>query len=284
DDKASWDWAIFWRKPKLWSTHGETIARSVPFIPSLFGHALQDPSKSINTNYRAWEFQIYIYGLCLTQLWHILPERYWCNFCRLVASICLLQHPCISQQELIYGHNLLMYFVCEFEELYYQCKESRIHFTQQFISKIIHLLTHIAPETFCIGPLACYAQWMLETAIGNLGQEVQQDRNMFANLAQRAVLWVQTNSLQACFPDILLNLGSNGTPSLSSRAYTFKGLEGYMLLPCSKEFPSPITDNEHDALGLYWHAQNWPNTDSWANAVHCWASLQLPNGQRAHSS
>jgi hypothetical protein len=58
-----------------------------------------------------------------------------------------------------------MTFAREFKELYYQCKESWIH----FVCQSIHLLTHIALETIRVGPLACYTQWTLETAISNLG-------------------------------------------------------------------------------------------------------------------
>ena len=39
DDRADWDWAIFHRKPKFWSAHGQTVPNSVPFIPSSFGRA-----------------------------------------------------------------------------------------------------------------------------------------------------------------------------------------------------------------------------------------------------
>ena len=195
DDREDWDWAIFYRRPQLWTAHGETIPRSVPFIPSSFGRAPRDPSKKLNSGYKAWEFQLYVYGLCPTLLRHLLPRRYWVHFCKLVAGIRILQRPRISKQELLTGHDLLTSFAREFEELYYQRKETRIHFVRQSI----HLLTHIAPETFRVGPLACYAQWTLETAISNLGREIRQDRDMFANLAQRAVLRAQTNSLQAHF-------------------------------------------------------------------------------------
>ena len=58
--------------------------------------------------------------------------------------------------------------------------ELQIHFVWQSI----HLLMHIGLETFQIGPLACYAQWTLETAIGNLGHEICQDCDLFANLTQ----------------------------------------------------------------------------------------------------
>jgi hypothetical protein len=39
DDREDWDWAIFYCRPRLWSTHSETVPRSVPFIPSSFRHA-----------------------------------------------------------------------------------------------------------------------------------------------------------------------------------------------------------------------------------------------------
>jgi hypothetical protein len=274
DDRADWDWAIFYCRPALWNPHGETVPRSMQFIPSSFGCAPWDPSKKINLGYKAWEFQIYMYGLCPTLLMHLLPQRYWRNFCKLIAGIRILQRPRISKLELLCGHDFLMTFAHEFEELYYQCKESRIH----FIHQSIHLLTHIASETVRVGPLACYAQWTLETAIGNLGREIRQDCDMFANLAQRAVLHAQTNLLQACFPDVQLNLGDIDTSPFPANARIFDGYVGYAFLPRSEAYPSPIVeDTERRAMMAYWHAQNWPN------AVCRWAKLQLPNGQKARS-
>jgi Transposase family tnp2 len=280
DDRATWDWAIFYRNPTLWSAHGDTVNKSIPFIPSCFGRAPRDPSKKINSGYKAWEFQIYVYGLCPTLLRHLLPPPYWRNFCKLVAGIRVLQRPRISKEELLYGHDILQNFAREFEELYYRRMESRIHFVRQSI----HLLTHIAPETFRVGPLACYAQWTLETAIGNLGREIRQDRDMFANLAQRAVLRAQTNSLQARFPDIRFVFGDNDVPPLSTRSRTFDGYEGYAFLPSCENYPSPLSGvGERDALMLYWHARGWPNADTWPHAVCRWAKLQLPNGQKVRS-
>ena len=170
-----------------------------------------------------------------------------------------------------------MTFAHSFEELYYQRKESRIH----FICQSIHLLTHIAPETFRVGPLACYAQWTLETAIRNLGQEIRQDRDMFANLTQCAVLCAQTNSLQSFFPSIQLEFGEPGSSLLSTRARQFDGYVGYAFHPRCKEYPNPVAEDKREALIFYWHAQGWPNADTWTHAVCCWAKLQLPNGQIA---
>jgi hypothetical protein len=39
DERDDWDWAIFYRRLLLWSSHGKTVHRSIPFIPSSFGHA-----------------------------------------------------------------------------------------------------------------------------------------------------------------------------------------------------------------------------------------------------
>ena len=135
DNRAEWDWAIFYCRPKLWSAHGETIPNLVPFIPSLFGHAPRDPSKKLNSGYKAWEFQIYVYELCLTLLCHLLPQWYWHNFCKLVAGICILQHPCISKEELLCGHDLLMCVAREFKELYYPSRHPALSTYQQLTHK-----------------------------------------------------------------------------------------------------------------------------------------------------
>ena len=117
DDGENWDWAIFYQKLVLWNVHGETVARAVPFLPSSFGHAPRDPAKKLNTGYKAWEFQQYIYGLGPALFCHLLPEKYWINFCKLVSGIHTLQRHCISHEDLLAGHKLLMDFIQEFEEL-----------------------------------------------------------------------------------------------------------------------------------------------------------------------
>ena len=277
DDRSTWDWAIFYRNNDLWKAHGETVVRAVPYIPSSFGRAPRDPAKKLNTGYKAWEFQQYIYGLGPMLFRHLLPRKYWLNFCKLVAGVRILQRHAIGYNDLLRGHTLLLDFAHEFEELYYQRMESRIH----FVRHSVHLLTHMGPETFRIGPLACYAQWTLETAIGNLGREIRQDRDLFANLTQRAVLRAQVNSLCARFPQIKFVMGSSSDPSRSTHVREFEG--GYVFLPRCEDFPSPLGTEEHAALKSYWMEQGWPSIDSWPNRICRWAKLSLPNGQRARS-
>ena len=91
DEKSTWDWAIFYQNNTLWNAHGESVVRAVPFLPSSFGRAPRDPAKKLNTGYKAWEHQQYIYGLGPTLLRLLLPYKYWVNFCKLVAGIRILQ-------------------------------------------------------------------------------------------------------------------------------------------------------------------------------------------------
>jgi hypothetical protein len=279
DDRDTWDWALFYKNTALWAAHGETVTRAVPYIPSSFGRAPRDPAKKINSGYKAWEYQQYFYGLGPTLFRHILPRKYWLNFCKLVSGVRYLQRYKIAHEDLVEGHGHIMRFVNEFEELYYQRMESRIH----FVRHSIHMLTHMAPETFHAGPLACYAQWTLETAIGNLGREIRQDRDIFANLTQRAILRAQLNSLQARFPGIRLDLQEQREPSLPNGALEFEGCTGYALLPRCEECPVPLLDDEAIALEDYWLAQGWPTWDSWSKAICRWSRARLPNGQTARS-
>ena len=280
DDRDTWDWAVFYKNAALWTSHGETVTRAVPYIPSSFGRAPRDPAKKINSGYKAWEYQQYFYGLGPTLFRHILPRKYWLNFCKLVSGVRILQRHSIAHEDLVEGHRLILNFVNEFEEIYYQRKESRIH----FVRHSIHMLTHIAPETFRAGPLSCYAQWTLETAIGNLGREIRQDKDLYANLTQRAILRAQLNSLQARFPGIRLDLREQrGETFLPTGACEFDTCPGYALLPRCEELSMPLSEEELTALEDYWLAQGWPNWDSWSKSVCRWSRLRLPNGQTARS-
>lgn len=272
DDKSMWDWAIFHKNDTIWKAHGESVVRALLFLPSSFRRVPWDPAKKIHTGYKAWEFQQYIYGLGPTLFHHLLPCKYWLNFCKLMASIHILQCHAITYNDLLQGHNLLVKFACEFEDLYYQCMESQVHFIQQSI----HLLTHMGPETFWIGPLACYAQWTLETAIGNFGHKIHQDWDLYANLTQRTIIQAQINALCAHFPWTKLQMGCGSTHSAHARE--FDG--GYAFLPCCEEFPSPKPEDELEALMVYWGEQGWLNADAWSCVICRWAKLQPPMDRR----
>ena len=140
----------------------------------------------------------------------------------MVAGIKVLQRPIITPQDLWNGNRVLKEFVKDFKALYYQCKESHIH----LVHHSIHLLTHIAPETVCAGPLACYAQWTIETAIRNLGKEIHQDKDPYHNLEEHGVIHAQINSLMAMYPKLDINYAAH---TLLIYAHSFPG--GYAFLP-----------------------------------------------------
>src|SRR6266404_4276510 len=101
DDRQDWDWAVFYRNNALWEAHGETVDLCSSYIPSAFGCTPCNPAKKINTGYKAWEYQLYFYGLCPALYRHILPCKYWVNYCRLVAGIRLLQQHTMSRTDVI---------------------------------------------------------------------------------------------------------------------------------------------------------------------------------------
>ncbi|KAF8064082.1 hypothetical protein FPV67DRAFT_1419918 [Lyophyllum atratum] len=271
DSKETWDWKVL--IGKVWDSHGKTVAMATPFLPSAFGRAPRNPAEKINSGYKACEFLIYLFGLGPALLRFILPEKYWINYCKFVRGIQLLYQTKLSPAQIKEGHRLLCEFHIQFEDLYVRRREERIHFLRQSI----HLLPHIAPETLRAGPLSCYAQWTMETAIGNLGNEIRQDRDPYANIAQRGVLRAQINSITAMMPQVHLKSEScipSGGIDLS---------DGYVLLRACQATLVDVSEPEANAITEFWKSNGWPNQDGWPRAVRRWARLRLPNGQVARS-
>lgn len=269
DNQELWTWRVL--VGDVWQAHGKTVALATPFIPSSFGRAPRNPAEKINSGYKAWEFQIYLIGLGPALLRHILPRDYWLNYCKYVSGIRLLQQRTLSPADLQRGHKLLYEFTQEFEELYYQRRADRIHFVRQSI----HLLNHLASETVRIGPLSCYSQWTIETAIGNLGAEIRQDRNPYANIAQRGVLRAQLNSILAMFPHLKLHKDKEGSFPQGAKDLG----QGYALLRMCQKVAQPVDELEANVILRYWEENGWPNLDNWTRDVKRWARLRLPNGQ-----
>ncbi|KAJ7598484.1 hypothetical protein C8J56DRAFT_1000189 [Mycena floridula] len=118
------------------------------------------------------------------------------------------------------------------------------------------------------------AQWTMECAIGNLGQEIQQHSNPFANLSQRAVLRAQINALKAMIPDLEPEKSElpSGALDLSDGYALLRSRELYVfepnLLAASKTFAS----DHGKILGRH------------DITVDRWARLRLGNGQITRSA
>ncbi|KAG1768973.1 hypothetical protein EDD22DRAFT_771576 [Suillus occidentalis] len=197
DDVATWDWAVL-RDAETWSAHGESVERAGPYLPPSFDRKPRNVAEKINTGYKTWEFQLYMFGLGPALLYNVLPRQYWANYCKLVRGFQLMCQHVITTQDLQQANVLLCAWEREFELIYYQLREDRLH----FVRPCVHQTNHLVAETIQKGPPVCYAQWTMERTIGNLGQEIRQPSRPYANLSREGVRRCKVNTLLSIMPDL----------------------------------------------------------------------------------
>jgi hypothetical protein len=271
DDRATWDWAVL--HGPTWEAHGKQVASATPYLPGSFDRPPRNPAEKISSGYKAWEFLLYLYGLGPGVFYNILPEKYWRHFCKLVFGIRIMSQYSIKTEDISKAHQALLEFAVEFEVLYYQRRPERLHFVRQSI----HALTHLGPEAFRIGPAACSSQWTMERTIGNLGREIRQPSNPFANLSQRGLLRCQINVIKAMVPDL-----QRPTTNLPQGAKEIG--DGYILLRARDRTHRPMRDCETLALGNYLESIAMSLDGNCSPNIVRWARLRLPNKQIARSS
>jgi hypothetical protein len=180
----------------------------------------------------------------------------------------------ITQAQLHAAHKLLVSFVEDYEELYYQRKVERIHFCRQSV----HALPHMVPEVVRVGPSSYYMQWTMEQTIGNLGEEIKQPSNPYANLSQRGICRSQVNALKAMIPHLEPN--SDRLPRNSNDIS-----DGYIFLRARDASACLIDGNPGTAIRKFYEEQGYGDfEDDWFPHIVCWARLRLPNGQIARSA
>ena len=169
---------------------------------------------------------------------------------------------------------MLVEFVQEFENLYYQRKPERLHFCRQSI----HALLHLAHEAIQLGPQVYYTQWTMERSIGNLGEEIKQPSNPYKNLLHHAVRRCQMNALKAMIPDL--------EPSKDRLPRGAKPLgDGYCLLRAKDGSKQLILDELAQAIQAYYEVAAREEFEEGNDTqVIQWARLSLPNGQIARST
>ncbi|ETW75994.1 hypothetical protein HETIRDRAFT_54136, partial [Heterobasidion irregulare TC 32-1] len=118
----------------------------------------------------------------------------------------LIHQQQITHTEIRLAYWLLIEFSEGFEELYYQRKTGRLHFCRQSV----HALLHLAQQVTHCGPPGYTTQFTMEQMIGDLGSEIKQHSNPYANLSQRGLRRAQVNALKAMVPD--LNAVTNTLP------------------------------------------------------------------------
>ncbi|KAJ7836240.1 hypothetical protein B0H14DRAFT_2363029 [Mycena olivaceomarginata] len=269
-DLGSWPWAVL-KNPTVWKQHGLLVAQATPYIPGSFDRPPRNPAEKISSGYKAWEFLLYFFGLGPALLYGLLPDEYWMHYCKCVRGFRILMQEEILPSEVADAHTLLTQFSDDFELKYVQRRTDRLH----MVRPSIHTASHFAPETVRVGPGIIYSQWGMERTIGNLGEEIKQHSNAFANLAQRGIRRCQVNALKAMIPDI-----EPPENPLPRGAADLGG--GYALLRAMDTTSRNVRLCEHRAIVTYLEANGGTLTRDTASVIR-WARLRLPNGQIARS-
>jgi hypothetical protein len=122
----------------------------------------------------------------------------------------------------------------------------------------------------------CSSQWTLERTIGNLGEEIKQPSNPFANLSQRGIRRARVNALKALIPNL--------TPDKKDASGLPRGArdlgDGFVLMRAREEVPCPLRDCEADALRDFLPGARMGDEI----CVRRWAKLRLPTGQNCYSA
>ena len=268
DASSSWRWAVL--TGNVWVEHGKLVARSAKYLPSSFGQSPRNPQEKISSGYKAYELLNYIYGLGPGVFFGVLPEPYYSHFCVLVRAIRIIHQHTISRDQLFTAHRLLLQWVLDFELLYCERKPDRLHFIRQ----CVHALTHLAKETYRLGPLWLSSQWTMERVIGYLGSLLGQPSNMFRNLASQATQVATTNALVAMWPDFERTKDDpHGSKDLG---------DGYLLLGPKDTSPYEISHEEEAAFNT--HFSNYPDdNNNNQRTIYRWGRLKIPTEQVARS-
>jgi len=269
DDKSTWDWAVL--RGDVWQQHGKAVTAALHYLPSSFDRPPRNIAEKLTSGYKAWEFLLYLYGLGPGLLYGILPERFFLNYCKLVLGIRLMNQHRITEANVREAHLALLSFAHEFETIYCQHKQTRIH----FVCPCMHSLVHLPREVLRIGPPICSSQWTLERTIGNLGEEIKQHSNPFANLSQRGIRRARVNALMAIIPDIEGNQKSGGDIPRGSKDLQ----DGYVLLRARDKHPERLQECEVYALERFLSMSNMDSV-----SVRRWARLRIPTGQICYSA
>ncbi|KIJ57914.1 hypothetical protein HYDPIDRAFT_184253 [Hydnomerulius pinastri MD-312] len=267
DDINTWDWAVL-KDEDTFTAHGAAVEDAGHHLPGSFDTKPRNIAEKINTDYKTYEFQLYTFGLGPALLYGILPKPYWTNYCMLVRGFQIMCQHHITVEEVREAYVLLASWEREFEELYYQAREDRLH----FIRPCVHQVIHLAAETLQKGPPICYAQWTMERTIGNLKYDIRQPSNYQENFARLGVRRAKVNALLTAIPT--LDDTKKGLP------YGAISLgDGFVLLrKRDRNFVNP-PDGTAQVISNF-IGERCPQP----LRIKRWARVQLPNGQIARSA
>ncbi|KIO03925.1 hypothetical protein M404DRAFT_26537 [Pisolithus tinctorius Marx 270] len=118
DDPEHWPWAVL-ADEEVWRTHGEAVMCAGFHLPGSYDCKPHNIAKKINTQYKTWEFQLYMFALAPILLYSILPSPFWENYCKLICSFQIMCQSTLTKDKLLDAHALLCSWEHEFELTYY---------------------------------------------------------------------------------------------------------------------------------------------------------------------
>ena len=268
DRHSFWPWAVL--TGDAWVKQGKVVAEATKHLPTSFGCPPRNPQEKISSGYKAWEFLNYLYGEGPGVLYDVLPEPYYSHFCKLVRGIRIIHQRCISKDQLITAHQLLLQWCLDFETIYFQRNPDRLHFVRQ----CVHSITHLSKETHRLGPLSLSSQWTMERVIGYFGSLIRQPSKPNQNLAAQARHVAHINALVCMWPEFDRETRDpSGSMDLG---------DGYLLLGPKDTDIHQISLTEQMALNDF--CSNHPDAENVnRRSVYQWGRLRLPVEQTARS-
>jgi hypothetical protein len=116
----------------------------------------------------------------------------------------------------------------------------------------------------------------MECTIGNLGEEIWQPSNPYANLSQRGLLRCQVNALMAMILDL-----QHVPVALPCGGIDLD--EGFALLHAQDRYDRAMQPCEAQALVIYIYKLDGTILGSHCPKIAQWVRLHLPNGQVTQS-
>ena len=276
DSVNDWPWAVL--TDNIWTEHGRLVAEARPYIPQSFDRPPRNIAEKVNSGYKSIEWQGYLFGLAPALLFGILPFEYWQNYCKLVFAVRILLQRSITRSQLQQAQKFLDEFTLEYELLYVQRRADRIH----FVRPSVHSLIHLGLEVPRLGPPCLYSCWTMERTVGDLGREIRQPSNPYANLSERALLRAQVNSIKAMHPNL------DPLDQITPPAGSLDLGDGYRLLPAKDRTPRYLVGYEASTLESYLRnckvGEGNELRQSYRVKIVRWARVLLPTAQIARSA
>ncbi|KAI0352686.1 hypothetical protein OH77DRAFT_1408449 [Trametes cingulata] len=279
-DPKSWVCAV-WATDEKWTAHGRRVERAMPFLPGFFDRPPRNIAEKVNSGYKATEYKTWFYNYAPAMLRNELSEAYWEQLCELVHGVTLLYAESIRPEEIVESKQHLSAAVLHHEILYYARDPDRLH----VVRPCIHSVWHAPDMVVLLGSLICLTQLPMERLIGDLGGQIKQPSNPFANLSQRALRRCQENALKALDPRLDRTQAKLG--QLPRGALDIGN--GYVLLRardrCAREIPPEEAAAFLDYLS-HKEPERYADQDqsSFSFKVQKWARLRLPNDTVARSA